>query len=186
MIEHTTNKAWFAREVALEAHGDQRYGDGPYSIHLDEVVAILKEFGINEDQTLATAYLHDVLEDTKLGAEAIELGFGEPIKDAVLFCTDEPGANRRERKRATYKRANRAVVAMELNPKPIILERAIRMGITVKLADRLANLRRSVGTDLMRMYVKERETFRLAYYTDRMSLLFPMWEEYERLMETRP
>ena len=31
-----------ARAFAVQAHGDQRYGDEPYVVHLDEVAAIVR------------------------------------------------------------------------------------------------------------------------------------------------
>jgi hypothetical protein len=51
-----------AREFALQAHGNQRYGSHPYSYHLDAVADLLAPFG---DEAQIAAYLHDTGEHTK-------------------------------------------------------------------------------------------------------------------------
>ena len=56
-------KAARAREFAAHAHGNQRYGDGPYVEHLAKVVAVLTDFGYQGDY-LCAGWLHDVVEDT--------------------------------------------------------------------------------------------------------------------------
>ncbi len=95
------------------------------------------------------AWLHDVLEDTKTAKDDLIKEFGQGIADAVSFLTDQPGANRKERKSATYKRLGSEGKAY----------------VTVKLADRIANIRNCIETKnkgLFQMYLKERDE--LAYY----------------------
>ena len=58
------------RQVACQAHGEQRYGDKPYKNHLAVVVAVLRGFDLNldDDETapiLVAAWLHDSLEDNR-------------------------------------------------------------------------------------------------------------------------
>jgi len=57
-----------ARDFAIQAHGDQKYGTKPYVYHLDQVAAICCTIKFHYDsETLRTAaFLHDVLEDTKV------------------------------------------------------------------------------------------------------------------------
>jgi len=179
-----TERVQKAREFAVKAHGDQKYGDQPYSVHLDDVAGVLQEFGYDDDFTLMVAYLHDVLEDTPTTRIGIVAAFDpqdfplSSIPYAVEFVTDEPGATRRERKRATYSRVIRRIASLDT--------RGFRFGddllaaIRVKLADRIANIRRSVGSDLFRMYRKEREVFYLAYYSD--GVADEMWVEYDKLL----
>lgn len=57
----------------------------------------------------------------------------------------------------------------------------IRTALRVKLADRIANIRRSTDSSLFQMYRKERETFYLAYYSAGVS--DEMWVEYDRLLK---
>lgn len=181
-----------AREFAVRAHGDQRYGnDESYSVHLDEVVGVLREFGyapggyeILPEDTLVAAYLHDVLEDTKTtAADLVEAGFSTLSIAAVQFATDLPGSCRKEKKRATYAHAIRIISGWETGGGRWTADTylGVHVGVVVKVADRIANLRHSRGTDLMRMYLREGETFRLAYYSE--DVCEAMWKEYDRLME---
>lgn len=60
-----------ARKFAVEAHGDQRYGDEPYVVHLDHVLAVLQRFGIEGEDILVAGLLHDTIEDTNVTQEQI-------------------------------------------------------------------------------------------------------------------
>jgi (p)ppGpp synthase/HD superfamily hydrolase len=53
----------FARDFAIRAHGDQKYGSEPYVAHLDAVVAVLNEFGYSGDEYVCSGYLHDKQEN---------------------------------------------------------------------------------------------------------------------------
>ena len=169
------------RDFAIEAHGDQKYGDKPYAYHLDDVVAVLHEFGFRDEAHTAAGYLHDVIEDTDVTAGDIAVLFGEVVAAAVAFCTDEPGPNRKTRKAATYERCERALDGDE---------RGAVVGSVVKLADRIANLREAhrTGSSLLSMYRREHVYFACTYYYtpgdggaepwDTSS----MWAEYDRLI----
>jgi (p)ppGpp synthase/HD superfamily hydrolase len=88
-----------ARSFAIASHAEQKYGDHPYSFHLDEVAALAAPFG---EEAVVIAYLHDTVEDTGATIEEIEDRFGTAIAACVSLLTDEPGANRKERKAKTY------------------------------------------------------------------------------------
>jgi len=115
-----------ARLFAIKAHGDQKYGNQPYVHHLDQVVLVLMEFGIFDDDMLCAAYLHDCLEDTPTLPSEIEVEFGPHVTLLVSLVTSQPGKNRAERWEKTYP-------GLKLNPQ----------AITLKLADRIANVRAS-------------------------------------------
>ena len=167
------------REFAIEAHGAQLYGDTePYVVHLDAVAAILQEFGITDPDSLAAAYLHDVLEDTRIGWH--ELEFGLDVTLMVLFCTDEPGPNRKTRKALTYARIRRELDAKAADP-------VVRAAVCVKLTDRVANIRQSVTNNpgLLEMYRKEKSTFQAALSVPdefRSEAMRALWAEYGRLL----
>ena len=167
-----------ARNMAVRAHGNQRYGGGPYVHHLNEVVDILWQYGYTARETQQAGYLHDTLEDTSLTERDIMDAFGQVVADIVLFCTDEKGPNRKTRKALTYTRM-RAV--LESGDPPKWLAQAIR----VKLADRLANLRNSSlapprgNPGLLAMYRGEAVAFRSALYLE--GVADGMWDEYDRL-----
>ena len=88
-----------ARQFAIEAHGQQRYGDQPYVVHLEEVVEILHDFGT---EARIVAYLHDVVEDTPVSLEEIDTEFGSLVARCVEVLTDEPGETRAQRKAKTH------------------------------------------------------------------------------------
>lgn len=60
--------------IAAQAHAGQRrkYTARPYLEHCIEVVGILIDHGIEDQRMLAAAALHDVLEDTPMGATFIK------------------------------------------------------------------------------------------------------------------
>jgi (p)ppGpp synthase/HD superfamily hydrolase len=142
-----------ARQMAVAAHGDQKYGEHPYSVHLDEVARICEPFG---EDAQVVAYLHDTLEDTALTYPDVEAAFGAFVAQCVAFLTDPPAANRKERKARSYAKLG---TIDEKTPESLAL--------IVKAADRLANVRASfVGRNhgLLDMYRKEHEAFRTAVH----------------------
>lgn len=169
-----------ARTFAIEAHGDQKYGDSPYVTHLDQVWDVLQHHGFTEQYFYDIAYLHDVLEDTQNEYENIAASFGTEVADAVVFCTDEQGMNRRERKAKTYARCRQEIDAWEAKL-PRVMD-APWHGMIVKVADRVANLLNchKTNSSLLGMYRKERETFRAALYTP--GVCEEMWQQYEDLL----
>src|SRR6266705_957478 len=64
---------------AMKAHGEQRRASGdPYFSHPLEVAGILTDLKL-DDATIATALLHDTVEDTTATIEDIESNFGPEI-----------------------------------------------------------------------------------------------------------
>jgi guanosine-3',5'-bis(diphosphate) 3'-pyrophosphohydrolase len=156
-----------ARAFAIKAHANQKYGERPYSYHLDQVAALARPYG---EEAVAIAYLHDTAEDTEATIPEIEGKFGPKIASCVSLLTDEPGANRKERKAKTY-----AKLAAVHGPNEIAL--------LVKVADRLANVRACVKDrkqSLWHVYRGEHEAFRSAAY--RPGLCDPLWAELETLL----
>lgn len=80
-----------AREFAIQAHGDQRYGRMPYSYHLDQVASKLREledYGWNvPEEAYVVAYLHDVLEDTEVTYEELYQKFGVNVAVPVALLS---------------------------------------------------------------------------------------------------
>ncbi len=156
-----------ARRWALAAHGDQRYGDLPYSVHLEAVAELLVDYGVTAQ---SIGYLHDVVEDTPRTRDDVAREFGELIADCTALCTDVPGATRRERKAATH--AKLAQVRGELE-----------LALVVKAADRLANVRACVRggrADKLAMYRREHPEFRQA--ARREGLADELWAELDALL----
>lgn len=142
-----------AAMFAMASHKDQMYGRKPYHVHLCDVAQVLRRFFDWDElpqEFVDAAWLHDVIEDTDVRRWEIEAEFGARIADLVFAVTNEPGPNRKERHAKTY-------------PKIRDTENAI----SIKLADRIANLEQSVSHDrfgrppqnLFGMYAKEWDEF---------------------------
>ena len=155
-----------ARRYAIEAHGDQKYGEHPYSVHLDEVAKIASKYG---EQAKVVAYLHDVVEDTDKTEKDIEKLFGSLVARCVSILSDEPGETRKIRKAATYK-------------KMALVNGEETLALLVKAADRLANMRACIrvqDNDFLTMYKSEHRVFREAAY--RPNLCEGIWQEIENI-----
>jgi guanosine-3',5'-bis(diphosphate) 3'-pyrophosphohydrolase len=153
-----------ARAFAISAHGEQKYGDRPYSFHLDAVAAIAKPYG---EDAVVVAFLHDTVEDTQATIQEVEAKFGPKVAACVSLLTDEPGANRKERKAKTY-----AKLAEVHGPNELAL--------VVKAADRLANVRACLADrkrSMWELYRSEHPVFRQAAY--RAGLSESLWSELD-------
>lgn len=99
------DRVLMARIFATAAHAavDQYrpYTGEPYHHHLAEVVDLLEKHGVEDEGTLAAAWLHDVVEDTAVTLNLVEEAFGDRVGLMVQKLTDLPplpGTNREERK----------------------------------------------------------------------------------------
>lgn len=139
-----------AQEFAIQAHGDQRYGDFPYATHLQSVVSVLDRFDVAHPDIVTAAWLHDVLEDTPTQWLDICENFGSDVADLVWAVTNQPGANRRIRAAHTYPKIR------TFAPHAVI----------VKVADRIANTEHAIRheTRHLEMYQREYPAFRYALY----------------------
>ena len=96
-----------AVEFAVEAHrGAVRKGTRiPYIVHPLEAAVIVGS--VTEDEELiAAAILHDVLEDTDASEEEVSSRFGDRVADLVVKETDDKSRSWMERKseKDVYKR----------------------------------------------------------------------------------
>lgn len=133
------------KSFAIRAHGDQKYGDQPYSVHLQAVAQVLTDFGYVEEEYQAAAWLHDVLEDTDTSQAHLQLAFGGEVFALVHAVTGE-GSNRKERQASIIKKLHHCKPACVL-----------------KLADRIANLEAAIQEHnrqgKMAMYHSENTVF---------------------------
>ena len=78
--ESLINRAYV---FSMKAHGSQKRASGdPYFSHPIEVAGILTDLKL-DDQTIATAILHDTIEDTVATPEEIEKLFGKDVARLV-------------------------------------------------------------------------------------------------------
>ena len=88
--EAVLNKAYV---YAMTAHGKQFRASGdPYFAHPLEVAAILTDLKLDV-ATIATALLHDTIEDTLVTYEDIKEKFGDEIANLVDGVTSFPSSN---------------------------------------------------------------------------------------------
>lgn len=161
----------FAKEFALKHHGQQDHGCLKIGTHLADVA---KHVGIhtnNEPILVSAAWLHDVIEDTKVTADRLESALFKAGFDAyevsavvgiVKAVTDNKGKNRKERHLNTYWGI-----------------RDNRDALLVKLCDRRHNHERSIkhGEIYAAMYAKEYDYFKFALWKPRQ---YPeLWAELD-------
>jgi GTP diphosphokinase / guanosine-3',5'-bis(diphosphate) 3'-diphosphatase len=116
---------------AMKAHGNQKRASGdPYFSHPLEVAAILTELRL-DDATIATALLHDTIEDTTATREEIDRQFGPEIGALV------EGLTKIKKLDLVTKQAQQAENFRKLL---LAISSDIRV-LLVKLADRLHNMR---------------------------------------------
>jgi guanosine-3',5'-bis(diphosphate) 3'-pyrophosphohydrolase len=74
---------------AKERHGDQKrkYNGQPYWMHLAEVAGLVSS-ATRDDISLATAWLHDTVEDTDTHIDEIRDFFGADVAHGVWLLTD--------------------------------------------------------------------------------------------------
>jgi (p)ppGpp synthase/HD superfamily hydrolase len=80
-------KVELAKALAFHYHKDQKYGEHPYSKHLEDVAMNVKLLTEGSVDLLCVAYLHDILEDTEIDSEVIVELFGSEVLRAISSLT---------------------------------------------------------------------------------------------------
>jgi guanosine-3',5'-bis(diphosphate) 3'-pyrophosphohydrolase len=120
-----------AFRFAAKAHEGQQRRSGEEFIHHPYAVArICAELHL-DDETIATALLHDVVEDTGVTLEEVQAEFGDEIAQRVDGVTKLTRVHFQSREQAEAENYRKMILAMAGDPAVIL----------IKLADRLHNLR---------------------------------------------
>lgn len=137
---------------AIEAHQkvNHLYDEKPYSVHLAMVAHYAYKYidAIPEQcwaNVLDAAWLHDTIEDCRLTYNDIKSVAGYEVAEIVYALTNEKGKNRSERASDVYYKGIRET----------------SWATYVKLCDRLANVKYSLGANsrMYNVYRKEHEHF---------------------------
>ncbi|MBT3071036.1 bifunctional (p)ppGpp synthetase/guanosine-3',5'-bis(diphosphate) 3'-pyrophosphohydrolase [Rhodomicrobium sp. Az07] len=116
---------------AMQAHGQQKRASGdPYFSHPLAVAAILTGLKL-DDETIATALLHDTIEDTQATKDEIEKLFGPNIAALVDGLTKIEKLNLVSKKTQQAENFRKLLIAISSDVRVLL----------VKLADRLHNMR---------------------------------------------
>jgi RelA/SpoT family (p)ppGpp synthetase len=116
---------------SVNAHGTQKRANGdPYFSHPIEVAGILTELHL-DDETIATAILHDTVEDTVATSEEIERIFGANVARLVDGVTKLSKIEAQTENERAAENLRKFLLAMSGDIRVLL----------VKLADRLHNMR---------------------------------------------
>jgi len=117
--------------MAMQAHGQQRRDNGdPYFTHPVAVADILAGYRL-DTASIATALLHDVIEDTPIKLADIQQRFGKEIADLVDGVTKLTRLELQSDRTKQAENFRKLVLAMSKDIRVLL----------VKLADRLHNMR---------------------------------------------
>lgn len=137
-----------AKVFATAAHGaiDQRrkYTNAPYIMHPEAVAGIVESVQGHTVDMVCTAWLHDVLEDTKVSFQVLDDVFGRDIADMVNLLTDVGHEFGNRAKRKAYDRDRIAAAPGAVQ--------------TVKIADMIDNTSTIVqfDTEFAKVYLREK------------------------------
>ncbi len=170
---------------AATAHqGAHRKGSRiPYLSHPIEAAAIVSEL-TDDEELIAAAVLHDVVEDTSVTLEELEQYFGLRIATYVGYETEE---KRRDLP------AEETWLVRKQEILTFLREKADRNARILALADKLSNLRAlerdviSIGDRVWdRFHQKDKKMHGWLYRQTAEALReleeYPVWQEYDRLI----
>jgi len=87
-----------AMSFSMKQHEGQYRKDyaTPFFTHPFKVAEYLTQAGVTDQNIIAAAYLHDVVEDTKIGLEEIVERFNPEVAKMVEVLTRQPGLSRED------------------------------------------------------------------------------------------
>src|SRR5712692_4466518 len=160
---------------AARAHeGQQRRSGEPFIEHPFAVARIIAELHLDEE-TLASALLHAVVEDTGVDAEQLRAEFGDVVAKLVDGVTKLTRIQFQSREQAEAENYRKMIVAMAQDPRVIL----------IKLADRLHNMRTIEYLGKQKQIQKAKEALEVyAPIAHRLGIHAMKWELEDLAFET--
>jgi len=156
-----------AFRYAAERHeGQQRQSGSPFIEHPVGAARICAELRLDE-QTIAAALLHDVVEDTEADIEDVRQEFGDEVARLVEGVTKLTRISFQSREQAEAENYRKMIVAMSEDVRVIL----------IKLADRLHNMRTIEYLGKQKQIQKAKETLEVyAPLAHRLGIHTLKWE----------
>ena len=164
-----------AFSFAAAAHeGQQRRSGSDFIEHPAGVARICAELRLDE-QTIAAALLHDVVEDTDTDIEDVRAEFGDEIARLVEGVTKLTRISFQSREQAEAENYRKMIVAMSEDVRVIL----------IKLADRLHNMRTIEYLGKQKQIQKAKETLEVyAPLAHRLGIHALKWELEDLAFQT--
>jgi guanosine-3',5'-bis(diphosphate) 3'-pyrophosphohydrolase len=164
-----------AFRFAAKAHEGQQRRSGEDFIHHPYAVArICAELQL-DDETIAAALLHDVVEDTGVSLDDVRTEFGDDIAERVDGVTKLTRVHFQSREQAEAENYRKMILAMAGDPAVIL----------IKLADRLHNLRTIEYLGKQKQVQKAREALEVyAPLAHRFGIHTMKWQLEDLAFET--
>src|SRR2546426_7108425 len=160
---------------AANAHeGQQRRSGEDFVLHPWGAAKICAQLQL-DDETIAAALLHDVVEDTDADLEDVRAEFGDEITKLVEGVTKLTRVQFQSREQAEAENYRKLIVAMAEDVRVIL----------IKLADRLHNLRQIEYLGKQKQVQKAKETLEVyAPLAHRLGIHAMKWELEDLAFET--
>ena len=156
-----------AYDMARLAHSGQLRKDGsPYVTHCVDAADITVDMGLDED-SIVSALLHDVIEDTNLTHDDIARQFGDAVADIVEGVTKLTRVQYTSKEDEQMENLRKMLMAMAKDIRVIL----------IKIADRLHNMRTMAYQSADKQRSKSLETMEIyAPIAHRLGMQRAKWE----------
>ncbi len=164
-----------AFDYSCEHHKGQRRNSGEDFIHHPVAVAVICSELKLDSATIASALLHDVVEDTAADTASVREEFGEEVALLVEGVTKLSRINFASREQAQAENYRKMIMAMAQDLRVVL----------IKLADRLHNMRTISGLAKQKQVQKAKETLEVyAPLAHRLGIHTIKWELEDLAFQT--
>lgn len=142
-----------AFDISSRSHFNQKRKSGePYITHPTEVATIICDWSLDE-QTISSALLHDIIEDTEITKEDIEKIFGKSVADLVDGVTKLEKIHFESEEIAHAEYFQKVVLAMSKDIRVILIKLADRLHNMLTLGNMNEQKRKKIAMETMEIYV---------------------------------